>query len=39
MEFPSGGIASMSGKIFCFLVEADGTLSSNSGFLFFASVA
>ena len=39
MEFPSGGIASVSGNIFCLLVYADGTLSSTGGFLFFASAA
>ena len=39
MEFPSGGIASVSGNIFCLLVDADGTLSSTGGFLFFASAA
>lgn len=39
MEFPSGGIASASGEIFCLLLDVDGTLSSGTGFLFFVSAA
>ena len=39
MEFPSGGIASAPGRIFCFLIDMNSTLSSDSGFLFFTSAA
>ena len=39
MEFPSGGIVSAPGRNFCFLVNVDGTLPSDSGFLFFTSAA
>lgn len=39
MELTAGGIASISGQLFCFLVDVVGTLSSTSGFLFFESAA